>query len=54
LPGFDAKNIDLKLADNVLTIKGEKQEEKEEEQGPLRLRAPLWRFPPLAADTRQR
>jgi HSP20 family protein len=30
LPGLDAKNIDLQLSDNVLTIKGEKQEEKEE------------------------
>jgi HSP20 family protein len=30
LPGLDAKNIDLQLSGNVLTIKGEKQEEKEE------------------------
>jgi HSP20 family protein len=30
LPGLDVKNIDLQLSDNVLTIKGEKQEEKEE------------------------
>ena len=30
LPGLDAKNIDLQLANGVLTIKGEKQEEKEE------------------------
>jgi HSP20 family protein len=30
LPGLDAKNIDLQLSDGVLTIKGEKQEEKEE------------------------
>ena len=30
LPGLDAKNIDLQLADGVLTIKGEKKEEKEE------------------------
>jgi len=30
LPGLDAKNIDLQLSENVLTIKGEKQEEKEE------------------------
>lgn len=29
LPGLDA-NIELQLSDNVLTIKGEKQEEKEE------------------------
>ncbi len=30
LPGLDAKNIDLQLSDGTLTIKGEKQEEKEE------------------------
>ena len=30
IPGLDAKNIELSLADNVLTIKGEKNEEKEE------------------------
>src|SRR6516164_8111324 len=30
LPGLDAKNIDLQLSDGVLTIKGEKKEEKEE------------------------
>jgi HSP20 family protein len=30
LPGIDVKNIDLQLSDNVLTIKGEKQEEREE------------------------
>ncbi|MTV15463.1 MULTISPECIES: Hsp20/alpha crystallin family protein [Bradyrhizobium] len=30
LPGLDAKNIDLQLSDDVLTIKGEKQDEKEE------------------------
>lgn len=30
LPGLDAKNIDLRLSDDILTIKGEKQEEKEE------------------------
>lgn len=30
LPGLDAKNIDIQLADGMLTIKGEKQEEKEE------------------------
>ena len=32
LPGMDEKNIEVKLADGVLTIKGEKQEEKEETQ----------------------
>ena len=30
LPGLDAKNIELSLSDDVLTIKGEKHEEKEE------------------------
>jgi HSP20 family protein len=30
LPGLDAKNIDLQLSDGLLTIKGEKQEDKEE------------------------
>jgi HSP20 family protein len=30
LPGLDAKNIDLQLSEGILTIKGEKQEEKEE------------------------
>jgi HSP20 family protein len=30
LPGLDAKNIDIQLSDGMLTIKGEKQEEKEE------------------------
>lgn len=30
LPGLEVKNIELQLSDNVLTIKGEKQEEKEE------------------------
>lgn len=30
IPGLDAKNIELSLSDGVLTIKGEKNEEKEE------------------------
>jgi HSP20 family protein len=30
LPGLDAKDIDVQLANGMLTIKGEKQEEKEE------------------------
>jgi HSP20 family protein len=30
LPGLDEKNIEVKVADDVLTIRGEKQEEKEE------------------------
>jgi HSP20 family protein len=32
LPGLDEKNIDVKLANGVLTIKGEKREEKEEKK----------------------
>ena len=30
LPGMEEKNIEVKLANGVLSIKGEKQEEKEE------------------------
>jgi len=30
LPGLDAKDVDVQLANGMLTIKGEKQEEKEE------------------------
>ena len=32
LPGMDDKNVELKLANGVLTIKGEKTEEKEEKK----------------------
>ncbi len=32
LPGMDASNIEVKYADNLLTIKGEKKEEKEEKK----------------------
>jgi HSP20 family protein len=32
LPGFDEKNIEVKVTDGSLTIKGEKQEEKEEKK----------------------
>jgi HSP20 family protein len=32
LPGLEEKNIEVKLANGVLFIKGEKQEEKEEKQ----------------------
>lgn len=31
LPGVDANDVELQLADNVLTIKGEKKQEKSEE-----------------------
>ncbi|UDL90741.1 Hsp20/alpha crystallin family protein [Mesorhizobium sp. PAMC28654] len=30
LPGIDEKNVEIKLANHMLTIKGEKQEEKEQ------------------------
>jgi len=32
LPGLDEKNIEVKFSDGILTIKGEKQEEKEEKK----------------------
>ncbi|TCR76713.1 Hsp20/alpha crystallin family protein [Rhizobium sp. BK376] len=32
LPGLDTSNIDVKIADGVLTIRGEKQESKEEKE----------------------
>ena len=32
LPGMDEKNVEVKLSDGVLTIKGEKREEKEEKK----------------------
>lgn len=32
LPGMDEKNVEVKLANGMLTIKGEKQEEKEEKK----------------------
>jgi HSP20 family protein len=33
LPGIDEKNVDLTIADNVLTIRGEKNEEREQKEG---------------------
>ena len=30
LPGIDAKDLDITLSDNILTVKGEKKEEKED------------------------
>ena len=38
LPGMDEKNIEVKVADGTLTIKGEKQEEKEEKKKDYYLR----------------
>jgi len=38
LPGMDEKNIEVKFADGVLTINGEKQEEKEEKKKDYYLR----------------
>ena len=32
LPGMEEKNIDVKFADSILTIKGERQDEKEEKK----------------------
>jgi HSP20 family protein len=32
LPGMDEKNIEIKVANGVLTMKGEKQEQKEEKK----------------------
>ena len=32
LPGIDEKNVEIKLSDRTLTIKGEKQEDKEEKE----------------------
>jgi HSP20 family protein len=32
LPGIDEKNVEVKVANGVLTIKGEKQEEKDREE----------------------
>lgn len=32
LPGMDEKNVEVKLANDVLTIRGEKQDEKEEKR----------------------
>jgi len=30
LPGIDARDLDITLSDNILTVKGEKKEEKED------------------------
>jgi HSP20 family protein len=38
LPGMDEKNIEVKFADGVLTIKGERQEEREEKEKGYHLR----------------
>jgi HSP20 family protein len=38
LPGLDDKNIDVKVANGILTIKGEKQEDKEEKKKDYYLR----------------
>jgi HSP20 family protein len=33
LPGLDEKDVEVTMTDNMLTIKGEKKDEKEEEEG---------------------
>ena len=38
LPGMDEKNVEVKVANGVLTIKGEKQDEKEEKKKDYYLR----------------
>ncbi len=38
LPGMNDKNVEVKMADGILTIKGEKQEEKEEKKKDYYLR----------------
>jgi len=38
LPGLDEKDIEVELSDDRLTIKGEKQEEREEKERSYRLR----------------
>jgi len=38
LPGMDEKNIEVKLANGTLTVKGEKEEKKEEKQKDYHLR----------------
>ena len=38
LPGMDEKNLDVKIANGVLSIKGEKRDEKEEKQKDYYLR----------------
>jgi HSP20 family protein len=38
LPGMEEKNIDVKLANGILTIRGEKQDEKEEKKKDYYLR----------------
>ena len=38
LPGMDEKNVEVKLANGLLTIKGEKQDEKEEKKKDYHMR----------------
>ena len=46
LPGIDEKNVEIKVANHMLTIKGEKTEEKEEKQKDYYLSERRYRFLP--------
>ncbi len=55
LPGLDDKNIEVKLSNGMLLIKGEKKEEREErDKDYLSFRTPLWRLHPVIPDSGQR
>ena len=55
LPGMDEKNIEVKLIDGTLTIKGETQEEKEEKKkGLLSQRTPVRVIRTFLRGTRER
>ena len=61
LAGMDEKNIDLKIANGVLTIRGEKQDEKEEKKKTITCvsavtahSSALLRYPKVWIQTRSR
>jgi HSP20 family molecular chaperone IbpA len=47
LPGIDESHLDVQLSNDILMIRGEKEEEKEEEEGLLSLGTPLRLLPTL-------